>query len=184
MHTRKEAWELLTQWTKSQSLLKHALSVEAAMRHYADLFKEDQELWGNTGLLHDFDYEQHPDPKDHPRIGMELLKKEGWPEAMIHAIAGHALYLNVPRENQLDKTLFAVDELCGLIIAVAYTRPNRTLAEVEVKSILKKLKDKTFAKGVNRDDVELGVQEMGIPLEEHVANCLTGLQKAAPQLGL
>lgn len=184
MVNRIDAWELLTEWTKGESLRKHALAVESCMRFYADYYKEDPELWGITGLLHDFDYERNPDPADHPRIGMEYLRKLGYPEELIHAIGGHAQYLNIPRESLLDKTLFAVDELSGLIIAVAYTRPSRSLAEVELKSVMKKMRDTGFAKGVNRDDVRQGAEEMGIPLEEHVANCIKGLQENAAALGL
>jgi putative nucleotidyltransferase with HDIG domain len=184
MHARADAWNLLTEWTQSESLRKHALAVEAAMRFYADHYGEDEELWGNTGLLHDFDYERNPDPPDHPTIGMAVLREQGWPEPLIHAIGGHAQYLDIPRESLLDRTLFAVDELCGFLMAVAYTRPSRTLAEVEVGSVLKKLKQSGFARGVNRDDIAQGVAELGVPLETHIASCLTALQQIAPQLGL
>jgi len=184
MKTRDAAWQLLTEWTESESLRKHALAVEAAMRFYARKFGEDEELWGNTGLLHDFDYERNPTPPDHPTVGMNLLHEQGWPEELIHAIGGHAPYLGIPRESLLDKTLFAVDELCGLITAVAYTRPSRTLAEVEVGSVLKKMKQSGFARGVNRDDILQGTEELGVPLEEHIANCIAAMQSIAPQLGL
>ena len=184
MKTRAAAWQLLTEWTQSESLRKHALAVEAAMRRYAGKFGEDEELWGNTGLLHDFDYERNPEPPAHPTVGMGVLREQGWPEEMIHAIAGHAQYLNVPRESRLDKTLFAVDELCGLITAVAYTRPSRTLAEVEIASVLKKMRQSGFARGVNREDILQGTQELGVPLEEHVGNCLLAMQSIAPELGL
>jgi putative nucleotidyltransferase with HDIG domain len=183
-HTRAEAWSLLTEWTECESLRKHALSVEAAMRHYARHFGEDEELWGMTGLLHDFDYEKYPDATGHPATGMAYLREHGWPEEMIHAIGGHATYLNVPRVSNMDKCLFASDELCGLIMAVAYVRPEKSLASVEVRSVLKKMKDKTFARGVNRDDVIQGAEELGISLEEHVGHCLEALQGAAAELGL
>lgn len=182
--TRADAWRLLTEWTQSESLRKHALAVEAAMRLYARQSGQDEELWGNTGLLHDFDYERNPEPPAHPTVGMEVLREQGWPEEMVHAIGGHAEYLHIPRENLLDKTLFAVDELCGLITAVAYTRPSRTLAEVEVASVLKKMKQSGFARGVNRDDIVQGAEELGVPLEEHVGNCITAMQSIAPELGL
>jgi putative nucleotidyltransferase with HDIG domain len=184
MKTRADAWQLLTEWTTSQSLLKHALAVEAAMRYYARQFDQDEELWGNTGLLHDFDYERNPEPPDHPTIGMNTLRAQGWPEALIHAIGGHAPYLDIPRESLLDKSLFAVDELCGFITAVAYTRPGRTLAEVEVAAVLKKMKQSGFARGVHREDILQGAEELGIPLEEHIANCIAALQSIAPELGL
>ena len=184
MHTRAEAWNLLTEWTQSESLRKHALAVEAAMRFYARKYGQDEELWGNTGLLHDFDYERNPEPPAHPTVGMNLLREQGWPEEMIHAIGGHAEYLNIPRESLLDKTLFAVDELCGFLTAVAYTRPNRTLAEVEVPSVLKKMRQSGFAKGVNREDITHGAEALGVPLEEHIANCIAAMQSIAPELGL
>ena len=184
MHTRKEAWELLTQWTEGASLLRHAQAVEACMRWYARKFDESEELWGNTGLLHDFDYEKYPDASQHPEVGMKHLREKGWPEELIHAIGGHAQYLNIPRESKLDKTLFAVDELSGLIIAVAYIRPNKTLAEVTPEAVMKYFKKKGFAQGVNRDDVVQGAEELGIPLEEHVANCVLALQESADTLGL
>jgi putative nucleotidyltransferase with HDIG domain len=179
MKTRADAWLLLTEWTQSESLLKHALAVEAAMRLYARKFGEEEELWGCTGLLHDFDYERHPEPPDHPTVGMGVLREQGWPEAMIHAIGGHAQYLHIPRESRLDKALFAVDELCGLITAVAYTRPSRTLAEVETASVLKKMRQSGFARGVNRDDIHQGTAELGVPLEEHIGSCIAAMQSVA-----
>jgi putative nucleotidyltransferase with HDIG domain len=184
MKTRASAWTLLTEWTASESLIKHALAVEAAMRFYARRNGQDEELWGNTGLLHDFDYERNPEPSDHPTVGMNLLREQGWPEEMIHAIGGHAQYLHIPRESPLDKTLFAVDELCGFIMAVAYTRPSRTLAEVDVPAIKKKLKQSGFARGVNREDIAQGVAELQIDQDEHIANCIAALQSIAPVLGL
>lgn len=184
MRTRLEAWNLLQIWTKSESLIKHALAVEAALRFYARKFHQDEELWGNTGLLHDFDYERHPTSAEHPEIGMAELRKSGWPEEMITAIGGHAQYLNIPRQTLLDKTLFAVDELCGLIMAVAYTRPNSSLAEVSSLSVMKKMKDKAFARGVSRDDVRQGAEELEIPLEEHTENCILALRGIAKDLGL
>jgi putative nucleotidyltransferase with HDIG domain len=184
MKTRTDAWQLLTEWTTSQSLLKHALAVEAAMRAYARRYGEEEELWGNTGLLHDFDYERNPEPPDHPTVGMSVLREQGWPEGLIHAIGGHAHYLHIPRESLLDKTLFAVDELCGLITAVAYTRPGRTLAEVDTAAVRKKMKQSGFARGVNREDIVRGAEELGLPLEEHIANCIAAMQAIAPELGL
>lgn len=184
MHTRKQAWQLLTEWTVSPSLRRHALAVEACMRWHARKFKEDEELWGNTGLLHDFDYEKHPDSSRHPEIGMKYLKENGWPDALIRAIGGHAQYLNIPRDSLLAKTLFAVDELSGLVLAVAYVRPSKTLAEVTPESVMKSFSKKGFAQGVNREDARRGAEELGVPLEELIANCVTALQREAKALGM
>jgi putative nucleotidyltransferase with HDIG domain len=184
MKTREDAWQLLNEWTASESLIKHALAVEAAMRLYAGKYEQDEELWGNTGLLHDFDYERNPEPPDHPTVGMNLLREQGWPEEMIHAIGGHAQYLNIPRISLLDRTLFAVDELSGFIMAVAYTRPSRTLAEVDVAAVKKKLKQSGFARGVNRDDIVQGIAELEIDADEHIGNCIAALQANAAALGL
>ena len=183
-HSREDAWKLLCEYTKSDSLRKHALAVEAAMRFYAEKLGGDPELWGNTGLLHDFDYERWPEAPDHPTKGMKILKEQGWQEEMIQAIAGHAPYLGVPRETIMAKVLFAVDELCGFITAVTYVRPSRKVAEVEVSSVKKKLKDKAFARAVSREDIVQGAEELGIPLDDHIANCITALQRSADALGL
>ena len=183
-HTRDDAWRLLTEFTQSESLRKHALAVEAAMRFHARRAGEDEELWGNTGLLHDFDYERWPDAPDHPTKGMEILRSQGWPDEMITAIAGHAPYLGVPRETSLAKALFAVDELCGFITAVTYVRPSKKVADVEVSSVKKKLKDKAFARTVSREDIAIGVEELGINLDEHIGNCLTAMQEKSDELGL
>jgi putative nucleotidyltransferase with HDIG domain len=183
-HTRDDAWALLTEYTQSDSLRKHALAVEAAMRFYAARTGGDPELWGNTGLLHDFDYERWPDAPDHPTQGMAILRQQGWPEEMVHAIGGHAPYLNIPRDTDLSKVLFAVDELCGLITAVAYVRPSRQIADVEVGSIKKKLKDRAFARSVSREDITLGAEELGVPLDEHIGNCLQALKDVSENLGL
>jgi predicted hydrolase (HD superfamily) len=154
------------------------------MRFYARLYGEDEELWGNVGLLHDFDYERHPDAPDHPTVGMAELRAKGWPEEMVHAIAGHAPYLGIPRESRLDKALFAVDELCGFITAVAYTRPSRTLAEVDAQAVRKKMRQSGFARAVRREDIELGAEELGVPLDEHIAHCIEAMQGIASDLGL
>jgi putative nucleotidyltransferase with HDIG domain len=183
-HTRADAWALLTEYTQSESLRKHALAVEAAMRFYAAREGADAELWGNTGLLHDFDYERWPEAPDHPTQGMSILRGLGWPEEMIHAIGGHAQYLNIPRDTPLSKTLFAVDELCGFITAAAYVRPSRKVAEVEVSSVRKKLKDKSFARSVSREDIFQGAEELGVPLDEHIQNCITALTGVSEELGL
>ncbi len=183
-HTRADAWNLLTEYTQSESLLKHALAVEAAMRFYAEKFGEDAELWGNTGLLHDFDYERWSQAPDHPTNGMRILQERGWPEAMIRAIGGHATYLNIPRDTLLAKTLFAVDELCGFLTAVAYVRPSRRIAEVEVSSVKKKFKDKAFARSVSREDIFQGTEELGVPMDEHIGNCIAAMSRIADDLGL
>jgi predicted hydrolase (HD superfamily) len=154
------------------------------MRYYADKLGGDAELWGNTGLLHDFDYERWPDADNHPQRGMTILREQGWPEEMIEAIGGHAQYLNIPRVTLLAKTLFAVDELCGLITACAYVRPSRKATEVEVSSVKKKMKDKAFARSVSREDIVQGAEELGVPLDEHIQNCIAALCGAADNLGL
>jgi putative nucleotidyltransferase with HDIG domain len=183
-HTRADAWALLTEYTASESLRKHALAVEAAMRFYAEKAGEDAELWGNTGLLHDFDYERWPNAPDHPTQGMAILRANGWPDALIQAIGGHAHYLNIPRDTPLARTLFAVDELCGFITAVAYMRPSRKVADVEVSSVKKKMKTNTFARNVSRADITLGAEELGISLDDHIQNCITAMTRVADELGL
>ncbi len=186
--TREEAWNLLCEWTQSPNLRKHALAVEAAMRAYARHFNEDEELWGITGLVHDLDYERFPDMDDeekgHPRTELRLFREWGWPEELIEAVAGHAPFMGVPRRTLLAKALFAVDELTGLIIAVALVRPDKDIRSVKVKSIKKKWKDKRFAAGVNRADIELGAQELGIDLWEHVRIVLEAMQGIAAELEL
>lgn len=174
--TRDEAWNLVCEWTASESLRKHMLAVEAAMRGQAKRANADAHLWGLTGLLHDFDYERFPDPPDHPLKGAEVLRAEGYPEEMVTAILGHADYSGVPREMPLARTLFAVDELSGFLIAVAYVRPDKSLASVEVASVKKKLKDKAFARAVSREDIARGAAELGLDLDTHIANVLADLQ--------
>jgi putative nucleotidyltransferase with HDIG domain len=183
-HNRDDALALLHDYTQSDSLRKHALAVEAAMRFYAEKAGGDVELWGNTGLLHDFDYERWPKAPDHPTKGMAILQERGWPAEMIQAIGGHAQYLNIPRDTAMAKTLFAVDELCGFITAVAYMRPTRKVADVEVDSVKKKLKAKAFAKNVSRDDISQGAAELGVDLDQHIANCIAAMSRVADSLGL
>ncbi len=181
---RDEAFELLKEYTKSESLIKHALAVEAAMRAYARKFGEDEEKWGITGLLHDFDYEKYPDMKEHALKGAEILAEKGYPEDVVHAVKAHNEYHGVPRESLLDKTLFAVDELCGFITAVTLVRPSKKLEEVKVKSVKKKLKDKSFARQVNREEIRKGAEELGVDLDEHIAFVIEALKPVAQDLGL
>jgi len=184
--SREEALTLLREYTKNENLIKHALAVEAAMRAYAKKFgvNEDEEKWGIVGLLHDFDYERYPKAPDHPLMGAQILAEKGYPEDMIYAIKAHADYLGLERKSLLDKALYAVDELTGLIVAVALVRPSKKLAEVTIESVKKKWKDKAFAKGVNREDIEKGAQELGIPLNEHIDLVLKAMQGIADKLGL
>jgi len=184
MITREEAWNLLCEYTKSENLRKHALAVEAAMRAYARRFGEDEELWGVVGLIHDFDYEQHPTAEEHPMVGAQILRERGWPEEVVRAVLAHAPYTGVPRDTLMAKTLFAVDELTGLIVAVALVRPTKSILDVKVKSVKKKWKDKSFAAGVNRADIELGAQELGVDLSEHIGVVLEAMQGIADELGL
>ncbi len=179
-----EAYQLLTEYTQTESLIKHALAVEALMRAYARKFGEDENKWGIVGLLHDFDYEQYPDPKDHPLKGAAILAKQGYPEDVIYAIKTHAEYLGLPRNSLMDKTLFAVDELSGLLTAAALVQPQKTIHTVKVKSIKKKIKDKAFARAVNRENIREGAEELGIELGEHIGFCIGAMQEVAAVLGL
>lgn len=181
---RQTAWELLCEWMQNENLRKHALAVEAAMRAYARKFGEDETLWAVTGLLHDMDYERYPTREDHPFRGVEHLRGLGYPEEMLQAILGHADYTGVPRETLLAKALYAVDELSGLVTAVALVRPSKKLADVDVAAVKKKFKEKSFAKGCNREDIVRGAEELGIQLEEHMANVIAALQSISDELGL
>ncbi len=182
--TREEVYRLLTEYTTKDGLIKHALAVEAAMRAYARKFGEDEETWGIIGLLHDFDYEKYPTAEEHPYKGAEILREKGFPEEWIKTIMSHASHTGVPRESQMAKTLFAVDELCGFITAVTYVRPNKKLNEVKVKSVKKKMKDKAFARQVNRDEIREGAEQLGISLEEHIEFVITAMQSISDDLGL
>ncbi|MGH9863321.1 MAG: HDIG domain-containing metalloprotein [Candidatus Acidiferrales bacterium] len=184
MLSRNQAWHLLCEWTSTESLLKHALAVESCMRAYARKLGADEETWGIVGLLHDFDYERYPEAPHHPLEGSKILRARGYPEEIIQAILSHADYMNVPRETPLQKALFACDELAGFIIAVTLVRPNKSLAEVEVSSVKKKLKDKAFARSVNRDDIRRGAAELGVELDTHIAFCLEAMCGCAEELGL
>jgi putative nucleotidyltransferase with HDIG domain len=184
MINRESAWNLLCEYTQSDSLRKHMLAVEACMRAYARKFGEDEEKWGITGLLHDFDYEKYPTPQEHPFVGNKILEERGYSEEMRRAILSHAEYSGVKRESRMEKTLFACDELAGFITATALVKPGKSLAEVEAKSVRKKMKDKAFARSVNRDDIMNGAVEMGVDLEEHIAFCIEAMKTIAPELGL
>ncbi len=165
-------------------MIKHALAVEALMRAYARKFGEDENRWGIVGLLHDFDYEQYPDPKDHPLKGAAILEEQGYPEDVIYAVKTHAEYLNLPRNSLMDKTLFAVDELSGLLTAAALVQPQKTIHTVKVKSVKKKMKDKAFARAVNRENIQQGAEELGVELGEHLGFCIEAMKEAAADLGL
>ena len=182
---REQAWKLLNEYTQNQALIKHALAVEAAMRHYARLTGEDEERWGAVGLIHDFDYERWPDPPDHTRKGAEVLRAAGVDEEIIGAMLSHAHWNQdeYPLDTPLRKTLFAVDELCGFIIAVALVRPER-LNGMTPKSVRKKMKDKRFAAAVSREDIAKGAELLGLDLNEHIANGIAALQTVPQQLGL
>ena len=184
MPNRTDAWNLLCEHTQSESLRKHALAVEACVAAYARKFGGDEESWGIAGLLHDFDYERYPNAPDHPLEGSKILRARGYPEEIIQAILSHADYTGVPRETPLQKTLYACDELAGLITAVALVRPNKSLPEVKVSSVKKKLKDKAFARTVNREDIRRGAADLSVELEEHIAFCLEAMCRIAPALGL
>jgi len=181
---RETAWCLLTEFTQSESLRKHALSVEACMRAYARKLGADETLWGLVGLLHDFDYEKYPSLDDHPYKGNEILKERGYPEEIRRAILSHAEYTGVTRDSAMEKALFACDELAGFITAVALIKPGRSLAEVDTKSVRKRMKDKAFARKVNRDDIVNGAAALSIDLEEHITFCIEALKPIADQLGL
>ena len=181
---REDAWNLLTEFTQSESLRKHALAVEACVRAYARKFGEDEGRWGIVGLLHDFDYEKYPNAPDHPMKGSEILKERGYPEDVRRAILSHADYTGVARQSQLEKALFACDELAGFITATALVKPNKSLAEVEVKSIRKRMKDKAFARSVSRDDIIHGAAELGVDLDEHIGFCIEAMKGIAGELGL
>jgi len=184
LKTRLDAWNLLTQYTKNKNLLKHGLAVEAAMRHYAGLFNGDPETWGVVGLLHDFDYEQYPTLEEHPFKGQEILKQEGFSEEIRQGIMAHAPHTGTPRITPMQKAVFAVDELTGLIVASALVKPDKKLASVDLPSVQKKMKQKSFAAGVNRDDITMGAQELGLSVEDHIGHVLKAMQGIASELGL
>ena len=182
--TRDDAWALLTEYTTSESLLKHALAVEVAVRGYARVFGEDENGWGVVGLVHDFDYERWPDAENHPFRGCEILRERGYPEFMIRAILSHADYSGVARESRLEHTLFACDELAGFITAAALVRPTKSVLDLEVKSVKRRMKDKAFARAVSRDDLRRGAAELDLPLEDHIGNVIGFMRAEAAPLGL
>lgn len=194
-YSRERAWFLLNEHTQSASLLKHALAVETCVRAYGEREADAQalsgeerdayvELYSVTGLLHDFDYEKYPTQEEHPFVGNKILTEQGWPEAVRTAILGHAEYSGVPRETHLAKALFACDELAGFLTACSLVKPTKSIHDVEVASVRKKMKDKAFAKGVNRDDIIKGAEELGVPLDEHIVFCIAAVQENAEALGL
>lgn len=181
---RQKALELLKEYTKNKNLIKHMLAVEAAMRAYAKKFGEDEERWGIIGLLHDFDYEKYPSAEDHPYKGAEILRQRGYDEDFVKTVLAHASHTNESRNTIAKKAIFAVDELTGFIVAVALVKPNKTLSEVEVKSVKKKMKDKAFARQVNRDEISKGAEELGVSLDDHIETVLSAMKAIANELGL
>jgi putative nucleotidyltransferase with HDIG domain len=181
---RQDAWTLLCEYTQSPGLRKHALAVEAAMRAYARRFGEDEEKWGIVGLLHDFDYEIHPTLDQHPQDGAKILRERGYPEDVVYAVLSHAEHLGMERRSPMDKAIYAVDELTGLITAVALVRPTKSLFEVDSAAVRKKMKDKAFARSVNRDDVIKGAEILGVDLDEHITFVIEAMKEVADELGL
>ena len=182
--SRESAWALVTEHTQSENLRKHMLAVEAAMRGYARLFGESEDEWGLVGLLHDFDYERYPDAENHPFRGVEILRERGYPDWVTRAILSHAEYSGVPRESRLEHALFACDEMTGFVTAAALVRPTKSVLDLEAPSVLKRMKDKAFARAVSRDDLRRGAEEIGLPLEEHVAHVIRFMRERAADLGL
>lgn len=185
MTDRAAAWGLLTEYTQSESLRKHALAVEACMRAYARRFDPShEETWAITGLLHDFDYEKYPTPEEHPFVGSKILAEKGYPESVRRAILSHANYSGVSRDSMMEKALFACDELCGLITAATLVKPSKNIADLDAQSVRKKMKDKAFARSVSRDDIINGAQDLGVELNEHITFCIEAMKAKAQDLGL
>jgi len=182
--TRDAAWALLTEYTQSENLRKHALAVEAAVNYYARKFGEDEEQWSVVALLHDFDYEKYPTLEDHPFRGAEILREMGYPEWVARAVLSHADHTHVTRESRLEHTLFACDEMAGFVTAAALVRPSKSVMDLEASSVVKKMKDKAFARAVSRDDLKKGAEELGLPLAEHISNVIAGMRERAQTLGL
>jgi predicted hydrolase (HD superfamily) len=184
MLSRDDAWALMTEYTESESLRKHMLAVEAAVRGYARLWGENELEWGVVALLHDFDYERWPDQANHPFRGVEILKEKGYPDWVTRAILSHAEYSGVPRESRLEHALFACDEMTGIVTAAALVRPSKSILDLEASSVLKRMKDKAFARAVNRDDLRRGAEEIGLPLDQHITNVIAFMRVEAQSLGL
>lgn len=182
--SRADAWALMTEYTQGESLRKHMMAVEAAVRGYARQFGEDEDDWGVVALLHDFDYERYPDQENHPYRGVEVLEARGYPAWVTRAILSHADYSGVPRESRLEKTLYACDEMSGIVTAAALVRPSKSILDLEASSVMKRMKDKAFARAVNRDDLRRGAEELGIPLDQHITNVIAFMRVEADALGL
>jgi putative nucleotidyltransferase with HDIG domain len=182
--SREAAWALVTEYTQSESLRKHMLGVEAAVRGYARQFGEDEDDWGAVALLHDFDYERYPDQQNHPFRGVEILKEKGYPEWVTRAILSHADYSGVSRESRLEKTLYACDEMSGFVTAASLVRPSKSVMDLEAASVIKRMKDKAFARAISRDDLRRGAEELGLPLDQHVTNVIAFMRERADALGL
>ncbi|HYT73910.1 MAG TPA: HD domain-containing protein [Vicinamibacterales bacterium] len=182
--SRQDAWALVTEYTQSEGLRKHMLAVEAAVRGYARQFGEDEDDWGGVALLHDFDYERYPDQENHPFRGVEILQQRGYPEWVTRAILSHADYSGVPRQSRLEKTLYACDEMSGFVTAAALVRPSKSVLDLEASSVIKRMKDKAFARAVNREDLRRGAEELGLPLDQHITNVIAFMREQADALGL
>jgi predicted hydrolase (HD superfamily) len=182
--SREAAWRLMTEWTASESLRKHMLAVEAAVRGYARMWGEPEEDWAVVALLHDFDYEKYPDAANHPFRGVEVLKAQGYPEWVTRAILSHADYSGVPRESRLEHVLYACDEMSGFVTAAALVRPSKSVMDLEASSVIKRMKDKAFARAVSREDLRKGAEEIGLPLDQHIANVIVFMRERADELGL
>jgi putative nucleotidyltransferase with HDIG domain len=182
--TRESAWSLLCEWTQSDALRKHALAVEAAVRYYARKFGENEEDWSVVALLHDFDYERYPTLENHPFRGAEFLREQGYPEWVVKAVLSHADHTGTPRETRLEHTLFACDEMAGFVTAASLVRPSKSVLDLEASSVVKRMKDKAFARAVSRDDLKKGAEELGLPLAEHITNVIAGMREQAEALGL
>ncbi len=184
MLSRESAWSLLCEWTQSDALRKHALAVEAAVRFYARKFGENEEEWGAVALLHDFDYERYPTLENHPFRGADFLREHGYPEFVVKAVLSHADHTNTPRDTRLEHTLFACDEMAGFVTAASLVRPSKSVLDLEASSVVKRMKDKAFARAVSREDLKKGAEELGLPLAEHIANVIAGMREQAEALGL
>jgi putative nucleotidyltransferase with HDIG domain len=184
LKTREDAYSLMIEWTQSESLRRHMLASEAAMRAYARRFGQDEDLWGLAGLLHDFDYDRHPSLAEHPSVGTAVLEEQNYPSEVVYAIRTHADYLGLPRDNLMDKALFAVDEMTGFITAAALVRPDKSIMSLSAKSVRKRMKDKAFARPVSREDLVRGAEELGLDLDDHIDFVIEAMRGIAPELGL